>query len=211
MSRLRSGAVSDTTSVAYTERMLALQGVWWKRILPVQAPYRWHLRHLRPGFVLDIGCGIGRNLAHLRGQGVGVDHNPESVSLARRRGFQAFTPNDFLTSEFAREGRFDSLLLSHVAEHMAREDALRLIASYLPFVRTGGAVILITPQEAGFRSDDTHVTFLDTAALDSIGAELGLAKTDSYSFPLPRPVGKVFLYNEFVWVGLVRASSTGLR
>ena len=33
-----------------------------RRMLPTQAPYRWNLRRLRLGRVLDVGCGVGRNL-----------------------------------------------------------------------------------------------------------------------------------------------------
>ena len=106
----------DTRDPVYTARLRAEGGVWWKRLLRVQAPYGWNLRRLEPGFTLDIGCGIGRNLAHLRGHGIGIDHNADSVAAARARGFEAFTPEEFRGSSYDRPGRFDSLLLSHVAE-----------------------------------------------------------------------------------------------
>jgi hypothetical protein len=38
----------------------------------------------------DVGCGLGRNLGHLDGNGVGVDHNAESVAIAQSRGLRAF-------------------------------------------------------------------------------------------------------------------------
>lgn len=98
----------------YTARLRRLEGAGWRRLLPLQAPYRWNLRRLDPGFVLDVGCGLGRNLAHVDGHGVGVDHNPHSVAEAKRRGFVALTPDGFADSEYARTGRFDSLLLCHV-------------------------------------------------------------------------------------------------
>lgn len=193
-----------TEDPAYARRLRQRESRWWKRLLDVQAPYRWNLRRLRPGFVLDVGCGTGRNLVHLDGRGVGVDHNPVCVEMARERGLEAFTSEAFASSEFARAGRFDSLLLGHVAEHMTPGEAAELLRRFLPRIRPGGMVILITPQEAGFRSDPTHVQFVDFAALDRLGRELGIDRVRAYSFPFPRLLGRVFKYNEFVWIGRTR-------
>jgi len=49
----------------------------------VQAPYRRNLRRLvGDRAVLDVGCGIGRNLANLGPGSVGVDHNAHSWPTA---------------------------------------------------------------------------------------------------------------------------------
>ena len=45
----------DTQSEAYAARLDSLESARWKRWLNVQAPYRWNLRRLRLGFVLDVG------------------------------------------------------------------------------------------------------------------------------------------------------------
>jgi len=190
----------DTRQRAYTERLIQIQRTRWKRMLDVQAPYRWNLRRLRPGFTLELGCGIGRNLANLGGHAVGLDHNPCSVEEARRAGFQAFTPAQFLQSGFARPHAFDALLLSHVAEHMRREELLDLLRDHLDYLRPGGLVIMETPQERGFRSDPTHVEYMDLSFLRGVADELGLRCVRDYSFPLPRLFGRVFVYNQFVSV-----------
>jgi len=93
------------------------ESAWWKRIIDVQAPYRWNLCRLNPGFTLDIGCGLGRNLINLSGNGVGIDHNPHSVEIASSRGLRVFTPESFEDSSFNKHAHFDSILLSHVVEH----------------------------------------------------------------------------------------------
>jgi len=194
------GAESDTRSREYTERLVRLQRAPWKRLLRVQAPYRWNLRRLRPGFTLEVGCGIGRNLEHLDGNAVGLDLNPFSVAEARRSGLRALTPAEFAASSWCRPAAFDSLLLSHVAEHMRREELLALLREHLAYVRPGGLLILVTPQEVGFRSDPSHVEFLDTAALRSVADTLALVPVRDYSFPFPRFFGRLFVYNEFVSV-----------
>ena len=60
-----------TRGADYAERLETLETARWKRVLDVQAPYRWNLRRLGLGFTLDIGCGIGRNLPVAAGA---VDH-----------------------------------------------------------------------------------------------------------------------------------------
>jgi SAM-dependent methyltransferase len=195
--------MDDTRSEDYATRLDRREGARWKRLLNVQAPYRWNLRRLDLGFTLDVGCGIGRNLAGL--DGIGVDHNSFAVDLARRRGFTAFTTEEFGRSEFAVAERFDSMLLAHVVEHMVASEARDLLGSYLPYVRPGGRVVLIAPQEAGFRSDPTHVEFMDHGALRALLEANQLRVVREYSFPLMRAAGRILRHNEFVSVGLVEA------
>jgi SAM-dependent methyltransferase len=189
-----------TQNEGYTRRLEKLQGARWKRLLKVQAPYRWNLRRLRPGFTLDLGCGTGRNLVHLDGNGVGIDHNPHSVDIARSAGLRAFTPEQFRSSEYAKPGAFFSILLSHVVEHMTMGEAVELIREYLQFLNEQGRLIFITPQEKGFKSDPTHVEFASFSEIGEMCSELGFRPVREHSFPFPRPLGRVFTYNEFVVV-----------
>jgi 2-polyprenyl-3-methyl-5-hydroxy-6-metoxy-1,4-benzoquinol methylase len=197
----RGEQAKDTRSEAYTARLDELGGAGWKRFFDVQAPYRWNLRRLGLGFTLDVGCGIGRNLINLEGSGVGVDHNATSVAMARQRGCTAYTHDDFLRSEHARQGRFDSLLIAHVVEHMSLAEASTLLGDYLGYVRSGGLVVLIAPQEAGYRSDPSHREFMDFDKLETLLRSQQVEPLRSYSFPFPRWVGRVFPHNEFVSVG----------
>lgn len=201
------GAMSSEFSTderSYADRLVDLQTAWWKRLIPVQAPYRWNLRRLQPGFTLEVGCGLGRNLAHLDGNGVGVDHNEALVAAARARGLAAYTPTEFMESGFARPERFDALLASHLVEHLEPEEAFGLLRTYLPFVRPGGQVIVLTPQERGFAADPTHTWFAAFEEVRQLLVDLDLEVERSYSFPLPRRFGRVFVYNEFVSIATRR-------
>jgi 2-polyprenyl-3-methyl-5-hydroxy-6-metoxy-1,4-benzoquinol methylase len=189
---------SDTSHEDYARRLEAYQLAWWKRLLNVQAPYQWNLRRLNPGLTLDVGCGIGRNLATLGSGSVGVDHNAASVEIARNRGFVAFTPKEFRTSQYNRPASFDTLLVSHVVEHLTKGEAESLVAEYVDLVRPHGTLLLITPQEAGFRRDLSHRTFMDFAALHALCEAVHARVERQFSFPFPRRVGRVFFYNEFV-------------
>jgi 2-polyprenyl-3-methyl-5-hydroxy-6-metoxy-1,4-benzoquinol methylase len=189
-----------TQSDAYAQRLTRLGTKRWKQWLDVQAPYRWNIRRLDLGFTLDVGCGLGRNLAHLEGHGVGIDHNDACVAACRKHGLTVYSPEAFDQSLDARPGRFDSLLVAHVLEHLSAGDARDLVAKYVPFVKPGGRVVVITPQEAGQRTDPTHVRFVDVEVTRGMMAGLGWRVATARSFPFPRSVGKVFPYNEFVVV-----------
>lgn len=194
-------AQPPTAGAEYAERLRTLSTARWKRVLDVQAPYRAHLRRLRLGRTLDVGCGTGRNLRALEPGSVGVDHNPFSVGIARDAGLAAVTSAEFFAdAELAQPGAFDSMLVAHVVEHLEPDDARQVLGGYVPSVRPGGTVVLITPQERGYASDATHVAFTDTAALRELALDLGLTPERAYSFPFPRMAGRVFTYNEFVVV-----------
>jgi 2-polyprenyl-3-methyl-5-hydroxy-6-metoxy-1,4-benzoquinol methylase len=190
-----------TSREDYADRLLRLETKGWKRALDVQRPYRWNLKRQELGRTLDVGCGIGRNLAGLSADSLGVDHNAQSVELARERGYRAVTAEQFSAEPPPLES-FDSMLLAHVVEHMTVSEAEQLIRSYLPYVRPGGRVMLICPQRRGFATDATHVQFFDLPALRALARSLGLVVTREYSFPLPQQAGRVFAYNEYCLVAV---------
>ncbi|AFZ34988.1 Methyltransferase type 12 [Stanieria cyanosphaera PCC 7437] len=192
--------VSNTQARDYTELLIAKQQIGWKRFIDVQAPYRWNLQRLNPGLTLDLGCGIGRNLINLKGKGVGIDHNLNSIKVARNRGLTVFTPEEFHNSTFNTPQRFDSLLVSHVVEHMNQNQAVELCRKYLTHLKPEGKLIIMTPQEAGYKSDPTHVEFMNFPKLQNLTSQLGFKVIKEYSFPFPRILGHLFLYNEFVSV-----------
>ncbi|MEU7022609.1 class I SAM-dependent methyltransferase [Streptomyces sp. NPDC046203] len=189
--------MSGTESSDYTQRLTRLESSGIKRFLPTQAPYRWNLKRLRLGRVLDVGCGIGRNLLNCGPDSVGVDHNATSVATCRARGLTAYTPEELEAAPDCGPGSFDSLLCAHVLEHMDETLGNAILEQYLPLVKPGGSVVLICPQEAGYRTDATHVRFVDFDGLRTHAEKMGLDIARTYSFPFPRAVGKSFPYNEF--------------
>ncbi|MEO8267122.1 MAG: class I SAM-dependent methyltransferase [Ilumatobacteraceae bacterium] len=195
-----------STDANYARRLQRLSGRRWKRLVP--NPYRWNVRRLTAGRVLDVGCGIGRCLDFIRPRGVGVDPNATAVAACREKGHQAYRPEEFATIYGAGETDrlFDTLLCSHVLEHLDEPAGVDLLMSYLPYLAAHGRVVLITPQERGQRSDATHVRLMDAAAITRLAEQCGLVIERISSFPLPRSFGRWFIYNETVTVA--SASST---
>jgi SAM-dependent methyltransferase len=187
----------------YADQLAARQGAGWKRYAP--NPYRWLLRHLNLGRVLEIGCGNGRLLGYLDGHGVGIDNDPRAIELAHANGYAAYVAAK--PAELPHNiGQFDSLLCAHVLEHLDTDGQAELLEPWLPLVKPGGRIVLICPQERGYATDVTHRTFTDIADLEGIALRLGATVKRSRSFPLPRAAGRFFAYNESVVVGAVGTS-----
>lgn len=199
--------MGDTRGDDYAARLNRIQRARWKEVLDVQAPYRWHLRRQGLGRTLDIGCGIGRNLAALSPDSLGVDHNVAAVREACERGFRALTTTEWEVSDERVPQSFDSLLFAHVIEHMDEPTAVELVREYLPYLRPGGLVFFICPQERGYDSDTTHVRFVDLDGLAALAHQVGLEVVSARSFPFPRSAGKLFVYNEFTLLARAGASA----
>ena len=119
---------------------------------------------------------------------------------AVRRGFNALTVETFNSMYSDKKRQFDTLLVSHVLEHMTKLEAANLISFYLPYLKQQGRIIVITPQEKGFSSDPTHVEFMNFDIVSEVLEQSDRAIVEKYSFPLPRFFGKLFTHNEFVIV-----------
>jgi SAM-dependent methyltransferase len=189
--------MSGTDETWYAERLSRLSTARWKQVLHVQAPFRWNVRRLARGRVLDVGCGIGRNLGHLD-DAVGVDHNPDSIATARGLGYRAWTTAEWPTCSDHELGAFDTLLVTHVFEHLADDEAEALLREYLPFLRPQARLVLICPQEWAYARDSTHVRFVTDGDLADLARRVGFRVVHQGSFPVPRFVGRVTPHAEFV-------------
>lgn len=183
-----------TESDEYARRQLAHEPARWKRVLDVRRLHRRHLRRQHLGRTLDVGCGVGQNLAVLPPGSVGVDHNPTAVDVARERGFEVYTPDQLAKTDV---GLFDGMLVAHVIEHLDPAAGKELMETYVPYLCSGARVFLVCPQERGFAGDPTHICWTTDADLRRLATDVGLVVERSASFPLPRWFGRWFRYNEF--------------
>jgi 2-polyprenyl-3-methyl-5-hydroxy-6-metoxy-1,4-benzoquinol methylase len=195
----------DAADDAYAQRLTSLQQARWKQVLDVQRPYRSNLQKVCEGEVLEIGCGIGRNLRNLQGRILGVDPDTASIAVAKAAGLAAMTIDEFDEMQRTHPRVFGTLLFSHVLEHVTDEQCDALFDQYLPYLTPGGRIVIECPQEVGYRSDATHIEWMDFPAIARRLQRKGITVEREYSFPFPRPIGRVFSYNQFVTLG--RASA----
>ena len=192
----------NTNTRAYADYLIGRQGGLRAKFL--QMPYRVHLRNLKTGRTLDVGCGAGRLLKALSADSMGVDHNPLLVQACLDWGMQAMTTEQWAKKQAEFKGAFDSIIFSHVAEHMTAAEFEAMLRSFVFALRPKGRAVLICPQEAGYATDPTHVEYMDGPKLSEILRRAGFEPLQSYSFPFPSVVGKFFKQNETVVIGALK-------
>jgi trans-aconitate methyltransferase len=170
----------------------------------LQLPYALHLRFLNLGKTLDVGCGAGRNLKNLSSESIGVDHNSVMIKSCCDRGMNAYSVEEWQSKKESHLGSFDSLLFSHIAEHMTSLEFESMLRSYLPLLKKQGRIVVICPQESGYQSDQTHIEFMDFKKMKSIFKNVNIEAKGQYSYPFPRSFGKIFRHNEFVSIGFLK-------
>jgi len=191
--------VSTADDVAYAARLYRIGNRSWKRALNPVNPYRLHIRSLAVGRCLDVGCGFGRNLGYLRNSSnVGVEPNASLRTLARELGHTVIAPEDVQHSLQREE--FDNLIFSHVLEHLLPDQHPAILNNYLPYLKSGGRVIVRIPQRAGFDSDDDHRHFWTLDSMQTFLESNHLTISKKGTFPFPELGGTFFKYNEWFLV-----------
>ncbi len=97
-----------------------------------------------PGRALDVGCGDGDFLAHLRRRGwqvVGLELSAAAAGRARERGVEV-REEELEAAGFA-PGSFDLVTLWHVLEHLP--DPRRALEEARRVLRPGGLLVLEVP------------------------------------------------------------------
>ena len=99
--------------------------------------------------VLEVGCGTGAMLSvfrdHSRADVIGIEPDPERVSMARERGFEVVHGyfDDITASQL---GTFDVIVFADVIEHLVDPAPLLMLARRQ--LRAGGCVIASVPNVA---------------------------------------------------------------
>lgn len=99
---------------------------------------------LKPGRIVDIGCGYGRLLKPLRESGcevLGIEANATIAATNRAAGLPCVSPGEFLSS-----GETASVMvMSHLIEHFAPKELLDFMDQHLDRLAEGGHLVIATP------------------------------------------------------------------
>jgi len=107
---------------------------------------------LRPGRILDIGCGTGDNAIYLAKNGlsvVGLDPELNAVETARARAARESTEVDFVVgngghlTELFRDGEFDAVIDTGFFRTLSEPERHKNIQQVHRVLRNGGRYYLI--------------------------------------------------------------------
>jgi len=104
-----------------------------------------YLNSLRPGRLLEIGCGAGELLNHLRSLGwevEGVEPDAQVVGQARRKYGLNIHSGDLASLDFTGEN-FDVIVINHVIEHL--HDPRKILRECHRILKRGGSLVIVTP------------------------------------------------------------------
>jgi 2-polyprenyl-3-methyl-5-hydroxy-6-metoxy-1,4-benzoquinol methylase len=106
------------------------------------------------GAVLDVGCGAGDNSRLLKQRNpalriVGVTHSAAEAELAHAACDQVHVGDITNLDPTTLGGPFDTLLFSHVLEHVA--DPVNVLRRLLPTLKTKGSIVILVPNVLQWR------------------------------------------------------------
>ncbi len=107
------------------------------------------LTDLKPGRLLDVGCGDGVFLDRMRKEGWavdGVDFDEHAIENAKLKYGLKLWHGDLHSAHFQADS-FDAITLSHVIEHVTNPG--ELMVELKRILKPGGRVVLTTPNSAG--------------------------------------------------------------
>lgn len=186
-----------TDNKAYAEYYLKKHGALYRKLLPVDVPFHYIAKVLCKGRVLDLGCGPGRYLKFFK-DAIGVDHNKYLVQYAQAQGLNALQTQDFLQL-FPKGPAFDTMLCSHVLEHMPILDAIDLLKTYLPYLKKQGRLVVILPHGKSYKNDPTHVVDFKMSHMQMVAKELNMLLLRQIFYPFPKFFSK-YLVNDVIYV-----------
>jgi SAM-dependent methyltransferase len=187
----------------------------WQTLNPVLAPREAQLARrvvVRAGErLLEIGCGEGANLHHLREIGAlrfGVDYSGAKTAFARR-ATDAHTVTADATRLPFTDGAFDAVLIRDVLHHIG--DVAGVLAEARRVLRAGGRLTLLEPNRASpFILMQAALIPAERGVLRStataLAARLELAgfRVTARGHDQPFPIERVLLHPSFGLPSLAR-------
>ena len=138
--------------------------------------------------VLDVGCGRGEWLELLRNEAIearGVDHNRVFVEQCRQNRLDVVEADALVYLRDLPDNSLHVITSFHLAEHLSFEILIKLLDEMIRTLRSGGLLILETPNPENFMvgsfsfyADPTHRNPIPSATLQFLLESRGLSRVE---------------------------------
>ncbi len=111
--------------------------------------------------ILEVGSGLGYLTYAIRERGfniVGLDISSDAVEQAKKKFGDYFICEDIFQYVKNNEGRFDTIILTEVIEHISNPTGF--CDTLLKLLKNGGQLIITTPNKSSFSSEEIWETEL---------------------------------------------------
>jgi SAM-dependent methyltransferase len=113
----------------------------------------------RTGKVLDIGCNVGATAEYFQKENYyGVDNCEPRLKIAKEKGLNVFSCDIRQEPLPFEDQTFDTIICSHIIEHLLTEEQHLLMAEMARVLKIGGKLFVSapTPYNPFFWDEETH-------------------------------------------------------
>lgn len=171
-----------------------------------------HLPHNKDAHILEIGCGWGKYLTHLRAHGYtnvhGIDISPEQIEFARKQlkldNVELADGVEYLKNTTTH---YDAIYMIDVLEHLDLEDSISIGKSIYTNLTPNGVFLIQVPNGMSLLSPIRYADITHTRGFSDYMCTqyMKLSGFDSaYNYPLP-PMAHGFksTLRSLLWKGLI--------
>lgn len=133
--------------------------------------------------IVDLGCGTGEFLSYLskkKREFSAIDNNPFLVEKCVKNGFKVKLDD---VTTLATLGNMDNAVIDNVLEHLDLNQINAFFTSAKSKMNAGGILVVVVPDEKGYKYDPTHKTFVNTTIINQMCEKHGLKLINKFLHP----------------------------
>jgi ubiquinone/menaquinone biosynthesis C-methylase UbiE len=145
------------------------------------------------GWILDVGCGSGRDCAYFETHGFevqGIDLSESLLTIARKVAWNSEFYNMDMRQMNFPDGSFDGVWACAAIIHLKRPEIPQVLSSFLKILKPGGALGLLVKagtqegfaREPSVRNKARYYTYFSQKEIKELAENAGFKVTETYSY-----------------------------